>query len=161
MAPPASETPSDDEIGPVLLNRQRRVKLRLPELRQFLLRLQREVAPVRAFSLCLVSDAAMRRYQRRFRGKDAPTDVLSFGSGNGGGRWAGDLLISAETARRQARRLGHTAETEIKVLALHGLLHLLGFDHQAPRETVRMAGAERRWRRRLALPESLTERAAL
>lgn len=160
MHPPASGTSSDDDIEPVLLNRQRRVRLRLPALREFLRRLQRQLDPRRAFSLCLVSDQTMRRYQRQFRGENAPTDVLSFGSGNGG-RWAGDLLVSADTARRQARRLGHPTEAEIKILALHGLLHLLGYEHEAPHDATRMARAERRWRRRFALPESLTERARL
>ena len=156
MTAPAPETPSDSDNGPTLLNRQRRVKLSMPPLQTFLRRLEREVADGSPFSVCLVSDAVMRRYQMRFRGMDQPTDVLSFPDGAGGR--AGDLLVSAETARYQARRLGHSVETEIQILLLHGLLHLLGFDHQVPRDAARMARAERRWRKRFALPQGLIER---
>lgn len=157
MTPTRPDKSSGNE--PLLLNRQRRVRFSAPELRAFLRRLQGEVAGGRSFDLCLLSDAAMRCYNRRFRGRDAPTDVLAFADGADGG--AGDLLVSAETARRQGRRLGHSVETEIKILALHGLLHLLGFDHEASsREARRMARAEGRWRRRFALPQTLIERAA-
>ena len=156
MTAPAPETPSDSDNGPTLLNRQRRVKLSIPPLQDFLRRLQREVAAGSPVIVCLVSDAVMRRYQKRFRGLNQPTDVLSFPDGAAGR--AGDLLVSVETARLQARRLGHSVETEIRILLLHGLLHLLGFDHEAPRDAARMARAERRWRKRLALPQGLMER---
>ncbi len=132
----------------MLLNRQRKVRFRRREVEEFLARLEQELSPGRELAVCLVSDAAMRRYNRRFRRRDAPTDVLSFKPS--------DLLISAETARRQARRLGHSLEQELKVLALHGLLHLLGYDHE--RDSGQMARLERRWRRRLGLPVSLTGR---
>lgn len=143
----------------MVLNRQRAVKLALPRVEEFVRRLAAEAGRGRGFSVCLVSDAVMRRYNRRFRGKDAPTDVLSFPNGTHG--WAGDVLISVQTARRQARRLGHGFETEIRILALHGLLHLLGFDHEAPGDAGRMARAERRWRRRFRLPEGLLERSSV
>ena len=152
----SSEPSSGSDSGPELLNRQRRVKICAARLRAFLTRLEREVAPGRAFAVCLVTDAAMRCYNRRFRGIDAPTDVLSFSDGSDGR--AGDLLISAETARRQARRLGHSVETEIRILVLHGLLHLMGFDHEAGRDAGRMARAERRWRERFGLSRGLIER---
>ncbi len=152
-----------------LLNRQRSVELparRLAALRAFLLALEKEVARGRPFSVCLVSDRAMRRYNRRFRGKDSPTDVLAFPDGeqdraqtsNRPPARAGDLVISAQTARRQARRLGHAVETEIRILAIHGLLHLLGHDHEVPRRAGDMARAELHWRRRFALPAGLIER---
>ncbi len=157
VPPPEGSDPSgDDDRGPTLLNRQRMVPVRLLELRAFLVGLQKEVARGRSFTVCLVSDAVMRRYNRRFRGQNAPTDVLSFREGQR--RRAGDVLISSETARRQARHLGHSLESEIKLLALHGLLHLLGFDHLAPRQARHMARAERRWQRRFALPEGLVGR---
>jgi len=117
-------------------------------MEEFLARLEQELSPGRELAVCLVSDAAMRRYNRRFRRQDAPTDVLSFEPS--------DLLISAEAAARQARRLGHSLEQELKVLALHGLLHLLGYDHE--RDRGQMARLERLWRRRLGLPVTLTER---
>ncbi len=156
----APDTPEDGDDGPELLNRQRQVGFsasQLTTMRAFLLRLEEEVSDGRPFSLCLLSDAAMRRYNRRFRGVDAPTDVLAFPDGSAGR--VGDLLVSAETARRQARRLGHALETEIRILTIHGLLHLLGCDHGAPRAAARMARLERRWRRRYALPLGLIERA--
>jgi len=76
-------------------------------------------------------DATLRRFNRRFRGLDRPTDVLSFPSGerHGGGH-LGDLLISRRRAEVQARRAGLEVRREVQELALHGLLHLLGFDHQ-------------------------------
>ena len=155
----APDRSSDNDRGPQLLNRQRTVALPAPRLRilrSFLGWLQKEVARGRPFDVCLVSDAAMRRSNRRFCGQNSTTDVLAFSDGRRGR--AGDLLISAETARRQARRLGHALETEIKILAIHGLLHLLGHDHHGPENTARMARAERRWRRRFALPRGLIDR---
>jgi probable rRNA maturation factor len=90
----------------------------------------------------------------RFRGKDEATDVLSFPTG-GRGR-LGDIAISLGRARLQAREFGHSTETEVRVLMLHGLLHLLGMDHEA--DAGRMARAEKRWRTRLGLPGGLIER---
>ena len=110
--------------------------------------LERKVAGGREIAVCVVSDSAIRRYNRRYRGHDSATDVLSFPPC--------DLLVSAETAQRQARRLGHSVEVELKVLALHGTLHLMGHDHE--RDRGEMARLERRWRRRLDLPLALTER---
>ena len=133
----------------MLLNRQRKVSFRSREVGEFLACLESQVTAGREIALRVVSDAVMRRYNRRYRHLDAPTDVLSFPSSR-------DLLISAETARRQARRLGHSVETEMKILALHGALHLAGHDHE--RDHGKMARLEHRWRRRLGLPSSLTER---
>ena len=90
----------------------------------------RRVAPVRAgghVTVAIVSDARVRALNRRFRKKDSATDVLSFPSGERG--HLGDVVIAAGVARRQAREAGHSLQTEIRVLALHGLLHLLGYDH--------------------------------
>jgi probable rRNA maturation factor len=107
----------------------------------------------------LTGDAELRRLNREFRGKDEPTDVLSF-PGVRTGREAcptlGDLAISLARAQSQAREFGHTTEQEVRVLMLHGLLHLLGMDHEIDRG--RMARAEKRWRARLGLPNGLIER---
>jgi probable rRNA maturation factor len=115
------------------------------------------VAPVRArgeVSLAFVGDARIRALNRAHRGKDAPTDVLSFPSGEP--RFLGDIVIAAGVARRQARRAGHTFGVEARVLALHGLLHLLGCDHEG--DDGRMAKVEARLRRKGGLREGLIER---
>jgi probable rRNA maturation factor len=133
------------------------------------------IAPVRArgtVSIALVSDARVRALNRRYRGVNRTTDVLSF-SANPGPLAAspekrvtsnearvtalGDIVIARGVARRQAREAGHSELTEWRVLALHGLLHLLGYDHA--RDGGRMQRAESRLRRRGGLPDGLIERA--
>jgi probable rRNA maturation factor len=96
------------------------------------------------------SDRELHRMNRDYRGKDKPTDVLSFpghlgGTEPDGARHLGDVLISVPTARRQAEDRGHPAERELKVLLLHGLLHCLGYDHEA--DQGEMERLERRLRR--------------
>ena len=131
-------------------NAQRGTLVDLASLRRFLERLVALRPPRRAdrFAVLLVSDRSMRDYNRRFRGKDAPTDVLSFPDGAGpdpeGGRNLGDILVSVDTARRQARAAGHAIGKEMKVLLIHGYLHLLGYDHEVD------GGTMRRLERRLA-----------
>ncbi len=101
----------------------------------------------------------MRRLNREFRGQDQATDVLSFPAGPGpatAGSHLGDLAISIQRARAQARRFGHEAEEEVRILMLHGLLHLMGMDHE--NGDGRMDRAERRWRLRLGLSCGLIER---
>lgn len=111
---------------------------------EFLARLARELAPRGDFSVVLVSDRVMERYNRRYRGHDGPTDVLSF---DGEGKYLGDIVISAETASRQASRSRTlTLETNVKRLALHGLLHLMGYDHEV--DNGEMRALETRLRRR-------------
>lgn len=106
-------------------------------------------------NVLIAGDAELRRLNRTFRRKDRPTDVLSFPSIVDGE--AGDIAISAQAAARQARGLGHSLPDEIKVLVLHGVLHLAGYDHEE--DAGEMARKEQRLRRRLGLPRSLTERA--
>jgi probable rRNA maturation factor len=106
-------------------------------------------------SLAIVSDRRMRALNRQFRGKDAVTDVLSFPSGERG--FLGDIVIAAGVSKRQARDAGHTVQTELKVLALHGLLHLLGYDHEE--DAGKMARVEARLRKKAGLKEGLIERA--
>ncbi len=129
-------------------------------LASFARKLQVEVARGRAFDCLVTGDAEMRRLNREFRGKDYATDVLSFPSGTGQATRPaplGDIAISAARARAQAREFGHSTEQEIRVLMLHGLLHLLGMDHET--DGGRMARAEKRWRQALGLPGGLIERA--
>ncbi len=127
----------------------------------------RSAAPARAgggVTVAIVPDARVQALNRQYRRKDTRTDVLSF-------PWApkrnarrragesdhlGDVVIAAGVARRQAKAAGHSLQTELRVLALHGLLHLLGYDHE--RDDGRMARVERRLRRRAGLREGLIER---
>jgi probable rRNA maturation factor len=143
----------------------------------------RRVAPVRArgsVSIALVSDAKVRALNRDYRGKDYATDVLSFPAqaspqrtrrtrGNKPGLVSvspvspvvesclGDVVIARGVAKRQARDARHSEQTELKVLALHGLLHLLGYDHEHDEGAMRRV--EARLRRKGGLREGLIERA--
>jgi len=107
-------------------------------------------------TVAVVSDARVRALNRKYRHKDKPTDVLSFPSDERG--YLGDVVIAAGVARRQARAGGLPIATELRVLALHGLLHLLGYDHE--RDDGRMARLELRLRRRGGLAAGLIERSA-
>jgi probable rRNA maturation factor len=120
------------------------------------------VAPANArgvVSIALVSDAQMRTLNRRYRRKDYATDVLSFPANPQSllpNPFLGDIVIARGVARRQARAAGHSITAELKVLTLHGLLHLLGYDHE--RDNGEMRRVERRLRRRGGLREGLIER---
>jgi probable rRNA maturation factor len=116
-----------------------------------------KVAPATAkgdLSVAIVSDRRMRALNRQFRGKDAVTDVLSFPSETRG--FMGDVVIASGVAQQQAKAAGHTVQTELRVLALHGLLHLLGYDHES--DDGKMARAEMRLRKKAGLKEGLIER---
>jgi len=115
------------------------------------------IAPARArgqMTVAIVPDARVRALNRKFRKKDTTTDVLSFPAEEPG--YLGDVVISGGVAARQARAAGHPLATELRVLALHGLLHLLGYDHE--RDDGQMARLERRLRRSGGLREGLIER---
>lgn len=118
--------------------------------------LRKRVARGRSFVCLFTNNRELRRLNREFRGKDEPTDVLSFPSGQQKGN-LGDIAISVERAAKQAAERGHRLETELRILMLHGVLHLKGLDHE--RDGGRMARAETRWRRALGLPDGLIERA--
>ena len=106
--------------------------------------------------IALVTDAAIRKLNRTFRAADCATDVLSFPAD--APPLLGDIAIAAGVAARQARRARHSLTTEVRVLALHGLLHLLGYDHEA--DAGQMARVEVRLRRRSGLPLGLIERSS-
>lgn len=115
------------------------------------------VAPARArgvVTVAIVPDGRVRLLNRQYRRKDAATDVLSFPAGER--EYLGDIVIAAGVARRQARDAGHSLQTELRVLALHGLLHLLGYDHEL--DDGRMARVEARLRKQGGLREGLIER---
>jgi probable rRNA maturation factor len=122
------------------------------------------VAPARArgtVSLAIVSDRRMCALNRQYLGRDYPTDVLSFpgeeSASDSPALFLGDIVIARGVARRQARVAGHSEATEFRVLALHGLLHLLGYDHQQDRG--KMYRVEQRLRRQGGLRKGLIERA--
>lgn len=146
----------------MLLNQQSQVRVDLQSLREFIrtvercLRLRRD-----AFNVCLVDDREISRLNGAFRAKHRPTDVLSFGwqEGATGGRqeagakefaqFCGDIAISAETARRNAAVEGHSTLNELRWLILHGVLHLLGYDHET--DTGEMVSLELSMRDRLGI----------
>jgi probable rRNA maturation factor len=118
------------------------------------------IAPAQArgeITIAIVPDARVRALNRQYRRMDKPTDVLSFPSDERG--YLGDVVIAAGVARRQAAAAGHALHTELRILALHGLLHLLGYDHE--RDDGRMSRVEHRLRVEGGLREGLIERGAL
>ncbi len=117
--------------------------------------LQFHVADGRRFTTLISDDKELRRLNGQFLGNDYPTDVLSFPEEDGAG-FLGELAISWQRAAEQAPEFGHEIGDEIKILMLHGLLHLLGMDHEKDRG--KMARAEKRWRKELGLPAGLIER---
>jgi probable rRNA maturation factor len=146
----------------MILNRQREVRVARPALESFLRRVKRELGLGRSeVTICLVSDAEMARLNEAFRKKKGPTDVLSFPANvrrtrrsRGGnlrafGRELGDIAISPKTAQRYARKHGRMLASEIRVLMLHGVLHLLGYDHETDRGE--MDRLEQKLRKRLGI----------
>jgi probable rRNA maturation factor len=120
-----------------------------------------------AVTVAVVTDGRMKALNRRFRKIDKATDVLSFpshkgakgkGQGTRGAPFLGDIVIARGKARKQAQNMGHSEATELRVLALHGLLHLLGYDHEI--DAGRMARAEARLRRKAGLPAGLIARSS-
>jgi probable rRNA maturation factor len=121
--------------------------------------------PAESLTICLVNDRAMARWNRTYRGRDVPTDVLSFPSGENGSQrsrgnkgdgtddrepaYLGDIAIAPLVARNNALRYGRTFEDEMRILILHGILHLMGYDHET--DAGQMDRRERRLRRTLGL----------
>lgn len=127
-------------------------------LTRFIARARQAVRLKGAVNVLVTSNSELRSLNRRFRGKNIPTDVLSFpGEPETAGEFAGEIAISAEIASRNARLLGHPVAAEIKILVLHGVLHLRGYDHE--HDQGQMALLEQRLRRKLRLPAGLIERA--
>jgi len=112
-----------------------------------------------AVTVLVTGSREMRRLNMQFRGKDYVTDVLSFPPPNFVEGFAGDIAISLDVADQSARTLGHSVADEVRILVLHGVLHLAGYDHEG--DDGEMAEKEIRLRRRLGLPSSLIERSAM
>lgn len=141
--------------GSSVLFRRAPASLRQAPILNFARRLQRELAKGRSFDALITGDAELRRLNLSFRGKDYATDVLSFPAG-GDDAFLGDIAISLGRARAQAREFGHAIEQEVQILMLHGVLHLMGHDHET--DSGAMARAEKRWRAIFGLPNGLIER---
>ena len=147
---------TDSSDGPCWYqNRQRRISIDDTQVVALLNRLAADLAQRREFAVLVSSDDAVRAANRQFRGISKTTDVLSFPDGEDGR--LGDILISAGRAQAQAARYGLSVEDELKTLALHGLLHLLGYDHET--DDGRMGARETKLRKRYGLPSGLIERA--
>ncbi|MBY0506379.1 MAG: rRNA maturation RNase YbeY [Bryobacteraceae bacterium] len=125
-------------------------------LRAFAETLRRDLCGGRPFTCLLTGDKELRRLNRQFLGHAYATDVLSFPSGEPIGP-LGDIAISLERAKAQAAEYGHRIEQEVRILLLHGVLHLLGHDHEADQGEMRRL--EERWREKYELPTGVIERA--
>ena len=138
----------------MIVNRQRRVPVAIHPLQQFHERVRRELgfAP-ESVTIQLISDENMARLNETFRKKQGSTDVLSFPANGArpapGAEYVGDIAISPETARRNARRFSRSFPVEMRILILHGMIHLAGFDHET--DHGEMDRLERRLRKRLGV----------
>lgn len=128
-------------------------------LNRFVARARRAAGLEGTVNVLLTTNSEMKSLNRRFRGKDKPTDVLSFAAEPDAQKeFAGEIAISAEIAAQNARALGHSPAEEIKILVLHGVLHLRGYDHEC--DNGQMARREKHLRAQLRLPLGLIERTA-
>ena len=123
-------------------------------LEEFVARARREVKIDGCVSVLITKNREMLQLNRRFRGKNLATDVLSFPAASAG--FAGDIAISIDIAMRNAKALGHRVADEVRVLILHGVLHLAGYDHET--DQGEMEEIERELRKKLGLPTGLIER---
>ena len=133
---------------PHLLFRHPSRRVRRTALRHFLTDLASRAGRGKAITCLITTDRELRRLNRRFRGRNYATDVLSFPPD--------EMAISLDRAAAQAKELGHSLDAELRILILHGLLHLCGMDHE--NDSGEMRRAETRWRKRLGLPAGLIER---
>ena len=158
----------------MIVNRQSRISVPLRDLDKFLARARRRLRlPKDSFTVCLVSDTEIARWNRAYRGKRGPTDVLSFATNarktkrrrgrngrarqhlgdaataNHSAQYIGDIAIAPAVAKRNASRFGRTFDDEMRILILHGILHLMGYDHEA--DDGQMERRETKLRRELRL----------
>jgi len=155
----------------MIVNRQRRIRIPIEQLNRFLASAQKRLrVPGGALTVALVTDAEMKRWNRAFRGKNRPTDVLSFPVDDcpkaksksprrsrrgkqtalrSAGLYLGDIAIAPAVARANAVRFGRTFPDEMRILILHGILHLMGYDHETDKG--QMDRRENRLRRELGL----------
>lgn len=142
------------KADPLISYRRKPATLDVASLESFAELLRDRVARGREFHCRITTDAELQSLNARYLRKDYPTDVLSFPLESETS--VGDIAVSLQRARAQAREWNHTLEDELRILILHGVLHLLGMDHES--DAGQMRRAELRWRRKLALPAGLIER---
>jgi probable rRNA maturation factor len=155
----------------MVLNQQKKVRVETAPLEVFLAEILRELnLSTSEVGIALVSDAEIAKWNKKYLNKTGPTDVLSFPALSAyraarfkrtkprpgkrplsSGGWLGDVAISPETARRYAEKNGRSLDKELRVLMLHGVLHLLGYDHDNPTDYGQMDRAEQKLRRRLGI----------
>jgi len=145
------EPPSTSEFSVVMVDRQRKHAVRKDDIRRLLGRAARSLKVRGELALVFAGDGLLRRLNREYRFKDKPTDVLSF-EGPDRDEGLGDVVISVETARTNAQRFGRSLDRELEILALHGFLHVLGYDHET--DDGEMEALEKRLRRSLLNPAS-------
>lgn len=148
FAPPVNNS----DVESALLFQHPTRKVQRTGLRAFWGELVHKLSPKSAASCLITGDEELRRMNREFRRKDYATDVLSFPSEY----CTGEIAISFDRAAAQAAELGHGVEDELRILMLHGMLHLTGLDHET--DSGEMGRAETRWRKKLGLPSGLIER---
>ena len=141
--------------GPFITFRRKPANIDQDSLEKFAAQLHRGVAKKREFHCLITGDAEIQRLNREYRRKNYATDVLSFPGADG---YLGDIAISLARARAQAREFGHSTDDELRILLLHGLLHLSGMDHET--DSGEMARTEERLRKQFGLPAGLIARAA-
>jgi len=140
----------------LVIFRRRVAGLTEAALSRFVTKASRAASLEGTVDVLVTGNRELRLLNNRFLGKDKATDVLSFPTERTESRCAGEIAISAEIASQNAQRLGHDIPQEIKILALHGILHLAGYDHE--RDKGEMARKELRLRTKLNLPSGLIER---
>ncbi len=158
----AGKNAGENTGNKVIIFRKRIAGLSPSTLERFVLRARKAIPLRDTVNVLITNSSELRSLNRQFRGTDKATDVLSFPSlpaaTSNKKHVAGDVAISVDIARENANRLGHSIADEVKILALHGILHLAGFDHE--QDHGEMAREETRLRRRLKLEVGLIERIA-
>lgn len=143
-------------MSPTIILERRVRGLSERKLAQFVSAACRSLSLPAGATVLVTSNRRMHALNARFRGKKRATDVLSFPGPEFVGGFAGDIAISLDIAARNAHSLGHTVGDEVRILVLHGLLHLAGYDHET--DDGKMARREKMMRKKLGLPSGLIER---
>ena len=153
-----NQRPPRGGVDTLVILQKRVAGLNQLTLGRFVARARRAAGLKGIVNILITTSAEMKSLNRRFRGKDKPTDVLSFPADpKVQKQLAGEIAISAEIATKNARSLGHSPAEEVKILVLHGILHLRGYDHEC--DNGQMARREKQLRAKLDLPLGLIERA--